>query len=148
MPFGKDIKRLREKSDLSASKIAGILGVKVERFRQWEARDRDPKDERDIAAIEKKFGMPLSKISQLETLPDLVKTPATIDSEEGINILIKNLIELKAGQRVILSILAEVQAPTMQEKTLPTQLLSIYRKMVKDEAVQVGEEIGSELNVK
>ena len=92
--------------------------------------------------------MPLSKISQLETLPDLVKTPATIDSEEGINILIKNLIELKAGQRVILSILAEVQAPTMQEKTLPTQLLSIYRKMVKDEAVQVGEEIGSELNVK
>ncbi len=59
--------------------------------------------------------------------------------KDAAGIILENQIELMATNRVILSILAEIQAP--QQKRLPTELASIYRRMVKDEAEQVRGEL-------
>jgi hypothetical protein len=53
--------------------------------------------------------------------------------------LLENQIEIIATGRVVLSVLAELQAPGL--KRLPTELTSIYRRMVRDEAVQVRDEL-------
>lgn len=141
MAFGKEIKRLRLKAGLSAQKMADILGVGSDRLRQWEKRDSDPKDERDVEIIENKLGVSIKDSKALETLPRFDKTQTdSFSHNHAIEILLESNIESIATGRAILAILSEVQAPLMKDKTLPTQLLSIYQKMVKDLAAQVGEE--------
>lgn len=54
---------------------------------------------------------------------------------------IENQIEIIASVRVIISILAEIQAALPEAKLLPTQLLNIYQKMVRDEAKQFFDEL-------
>lgn len=136
MGFGKELLRLQKKAGWSAERLAKALGVGASKLRKWEERDSEPKPE-DKEIIENKFGISLDEISKLTELPKDLEGSFVKDASA---VIINNQIELIAGQRVILSILAEVQAPQMKEKTLSTQLSDIYRNMVKDVVKQVREE--------
>lgn len=72
------------------------------------------------------------------------KIQGVLDSEGNFikdagGMILENQIELLATNRVILSLFAEIQAPQLNR--LPTELQSIYRRMVKDEAEQVRGEL-------
>lgn len=70
---------------------------------------------------------------------DLQISNTAVQVPDAGTMLLQNQVELMATQRVILSVLAEIQAASAGR--LPTELASIYRRMVKDEAVQVREEL-------
>jgi transcriptional regulator with XRE-family HTH domain len=64
MAVGKDLKRLR--GNLSAQKVADLIGVAVEKYRKWETRDAAPKDADDIRAVESYFGRPMTELKSLD----------------------------------------------------------------------------------
>jgi transcriptional regulator with XRE-family HTH domain len=67
MAFGKEIKRLRDGINLSAQKLADLIGIDAERLRKWEQKDLNPREE-DMARIESYFGMRLDEIMGLQHL--------------------------------------------------------------------------------
>lgn len=69
MAFGTTIKELRTKRKVSVQKIADAIGVDADRWRKWEEKDLNPRDE-DTKKIEAFFGMPLSQIEKLTNLND------------------------------------------------------------------------------
>lgn len=84
-------------------------------------------------------------VADLETkklkASDIKEIEDTKEVQDAGSLMLHNQVEGVALLRVILSILAEIQSPLSKEKMLPTQLLSIYRKMVRDEAEQVRKEL-------
>jgi hypothetical protein len=45
MAFGAEIKKLREDAGISVDKLTALIGVKAGRWRKWEEKDFDPRDE-------------------------------------------------------------------------------------------------------
>lgn len=76
--------------------------------------------------------------SILKKVKGVLESEGTYVHDAGA-MLIENQVEIMATNRVILTILAEIQAP--QQKRLPTELAGIYRRMVKDEAELVRSEL-------
>lgn len=74
MAFGFEIKRLRSKSNISAQKLADLIGIDADRLRKWEEKDFDPRDE-DTVKIEQFFGMSLRDIVNLESIKEFTKVP-------------------------------------------------------------------------
>lgn len=68
MGFGKHIKALREKQNISAQKVAEWMGVDAARLRKWEEKDLNPR-EADTAKIESAFGCTIDKILELDRIP-------------------------------------------------------------------------------
>lgn len=139
MAFGKEIKRIKENQKFTAGKLAQILGVSQDRLTKWMQRDLNPKEE-DVLTIESRLGMTLEEIMKLDRLPVVHKVPNDITFNDAFGITIENQIEVLATGRTILSILAELQAP-LKKGFLPAQLANIYRKMVKDEAELIRDEL-------
>ncbi len=139
MAFGKEIKRIKENQKLTAGRLAQILGVSQDRLTKWMQRDLNPKEE-DVLTIESRLGMTLDEIMKLDRLPSIQKVPNDITFNDALGITIENQIEVLATGRTILSILAELQAP-LKKGFLPTQLANTYRKMVRDEAELIRDEL-------
>lgn len=74
MAFGRHIRLLREKKNISAQKIADYLGVDASRLRKWEEKDLNPRDE-DTKKIELAFGIPMASIMKLKELPEFQTVP-------------------------------------------------------------------------
>lgn len=74
MGFGTELKRLREKTGLSAQKMADLLDVDADRLRKWEQRDLTPRYE-DRQKIEVFFGMDLDAIAKLSAIDKFLKVP-------------------------------------------------------------------------
>lgn len=68
MGFGIEIKRLRNDSNISAKKLADLIGIDSERLRKWESNDFEPRME-DKIKIEKFFGKSLEQIIKLKKIP-------------------------------------------------------------------------------
>lgn len=139
MAFGKEIKRIKENQKLTAGRLAQILGVSQDRLTKWMQKDLNPKED-DVMRIETKIGMTLDEIMKLDRLPSIQKVPNDINFNDALGITIENQIEVLATGRTILSILAELQAP-LKKGFLPTQLANTYRKMVRDEAELIRDEL-------
>jgi phage repressor protein C with HTH and peptisase S24 domain len=65
MGTGKEIRRLRLNSRLSAEKAAKLIGVDADRLRKWEAKDLEPRKD-DADSIEKFFGVSIDKLPELK----------------------------------------------------------------------------------
>lgn len=90
MPAGKEIKRLREEKNVSAEKLAELIGVKPERLRKWESRDVDPR-ELDKIKVEQYFGVTLDELGNLSNF-DFNKGPqkdSGVDSLKALSGLIE-----------------------------------------------------------
>jgi len=74
MAFGLAIKKLREDAGISVDRLTAKIGVSAARWRKWEEKDYDPRDE-DRARIEKFFGMPLNEIGNLDTIVNFLNVP-------------------------------------------------------------------------
>lgn len=81
----------------------------------------------------------ISKNQVSKKLYEKVRLATAIQVRDAGAVIIENQVEIMATQRVILSVLAEIQAP--QAQRLPTELANIYRRMVRDEAEQVQAEL-------
>ena len=68
MSFGKEIKRIRDASGVSASRLADLIGIPADRLRKWESKDFDPRLE-DRQKIEHFFKMEMDNILELERIP-------------------------------------------------------------------------------
>lgn len=77
MAFGMAIKKLREDARISVEKLAGRIGVSADRWRKWEEKDFDPRDE-DQALIESFFGLSLKHIERLSSIKDFLKGPSQL----------------------------------------------------------------------
>ena len=74
MAFGKEIKRIREASGLTASKLVKLIGINsLQRYKGWEQGDYDPKFD-DRILIEKFFKISIDKIVKLDRIPDHLLT--------------------------------------------------------------------------
>jgi transcriptional regulator with XRE-family HTH domain len=69
MAFGKEIKRIREASGITAQSMVALIGIdNLQRYKNWEARDGNPKYE-DRKLIEAFFGIELEDIIKLKKIP-------------------------------------------------------------------------------
>lgn len=89
MPFGTEIRRLREKHNVSAQLLADAVGIDAERLRAWEKKDLTPKSD-DTKKIEDYFGMSLEKLMSQRELP---KVPT---KEEVRHLLTQREIDIKS----------------------------------------------------
>ena len=70
MAFGKEIKRIREASGITASAMVELIGIEsLVRYKAWEQKDNNPKFE-DRKLIETFFGMELEEVMKLKKIPD------------------------------------------------------------------------------
>ena len=74
MAFGKEIKRIREASGITASSMVELIGIdSLVRYKAWEQKDNNPKFE-DRKLIETFFGMDLDEVIKLNKIPDYLLT--------------------------------------------------------------------------
>lgn len=74
MAFGKEIKRIRESSGITASAMVELIGIdSLVRYKAWEQKDNNPKFE-DRKLIETFFGMDLDEVIKLNKIPDYLLT--------------------------------------------------------------------------
>lgn len=138
--FFETIKKLREASPYTQQQMANKLNISIKQYQNYESKTIPPHDK--LHKLNEIFNYDLSKIIYQENVPretNGIEKHFSVKDAGGM--ILENQIEILASTRVLLSILAEIQAPQMKEKALPTQLLSIYRTMVKDEAKQVRNEL-------
>jgi len=65
MSAGSELKRIRgENNNVSVQKIAAKIGVDAERWRKWEAKDLNPREE-DQLKIEKFFGVDIQELNKI-----------------------------------------------------------------------------------
>jgi transcriptional regulator with XRE-family HTH domain len=69
MGIGKELKRIRENSRLTAGQLAALTGVDVDRLRKWEQKDLNPKLE-DARKLEKFFKVGLDKLNTIDKVPE------------------------------------------------------------------------------
>lgn len=69
MGIGKEIKRIRENSHLTAEQLASGAGIDVGRLRKWEQKDMKPRLE-DALKLEKYFGISLDKLNIIQKVPE------------------------------------------------------------------------------
>lgn len=119
MATGKELKRLRGKK--SATEIAALIGVGVDRMRKWEERDVDPSDSGDIAKVESYFGTTLDGLKALKSF-DFVENPSKQDYRDRyINSLEKQVrtledqLSLATGQLRHVLLLTHALAETNQD---------------------------------
>lgn len=116
MAFGKEIKRLREKANLSAQKLADAIGIDADRLRKWEQKDMDPRDE-DTKKIEAYFGMGITEVMLLDALKFQevpMATPDALESElplGGLRVTVKDYVDL-------LTMHSEIMTRLVNEKLL------------------------------
>jgi transcriptional regulator with XRE-family HTH domain len=121
MGFGKQIKRLRLKSKVSAQMLADRLGVKAEKFRKWEQFDREPAA-LDALKIEEAFGLTMAEIMKLIDLPRGIIMPSSMPGAVVYNIgehALMNRVKEKAFARdaalqVVLDELKQLKAYIMK----------------------------------
>jgi len=122
MPFGAAIRKLREESGISVDKLTEMIGVKAARWRKWEEKDFDPRDE-DQARIEAFFGMPLTDIGKLSDIRRFLKVPNRLNAKpDKSNAAIE---ELTPGQ--ILSMLAKANSNYAESLKVQVQILRDIR---------------------
>lgn len=101
MAFGKELKRLREASGLSAQQLADDLKLSAHKLRKWEERDIDPKPA-DRKRIEDAYKMTLEELVKLRKLPkveivelNMLNDPGQkyISKDEFINVLMERIKE-------------------------------------------------------
>jgi hypothetical protein len=84
MAFGFAIKKLREDAKISVGKLTGKIGVSAARWRKWEEKDFDPRDE-DKRKIEEFFGKKLIEIEKMESIEEFLKVPHHGGVEDDMN---------------------------------------------------------------
>lgn len=84
MGFGAELKRLREGVNISANKLAKLIGVDAERLRKWEQKDMSPRDE-DTALIEKFFGVAIQDVGKLSSLKEFLNVPKNAPPQMDYN---------------------------------------------------------------
>jgi transcriptional regulator with XRE-family HTH domain len=101
MAAGKEIKRLR--GNISTQKIAGLIGIDVERLRKWEQRDVDPKDIKDIKQIEWYFGCKVEDLTKLDNFNFVQKEklPSTPKSLDNIDYQTKYIALLEEQKKIL-----------------------------------------------
>jgi transcriptional regulator with XRE-family HTH domain len=120
MAFGSTIKKLREEANISVEKLAAKIGVNSSRWRKWEEKDFDPRDE-DAALIEEFFGMKLQDISSLSSIREFLKVPdSASDATVDMSALIRN--------KILIGEMKGVVEPT------PMQILDRLAKAFEDQA--------------
>lgn len=82
MAFGKEILRLRKAVNISAEKLAKMIGIRADRLRKWEEKDNDPREE-DTRRIEEFFGMEIQKVMELDSIRKFLKVQKS--NEEVVN---------------------------------------------------------------
>ena len=128
MNLKQAIKMIGTKKGLSRDEIAAKLGYNP----SYLSTAANNPTQNLINAVKEQFK---------EELSGVTIEGGSFETDDAGSVIIENQIEILASSRVTLSILAELQSSLMKDKTLPTQLLGIYRKMVKDEAIQVRDEL-------
>jgi len=123
------IDKIKEIKKISQGKISLLAGYETENYIS-EAKSINNVSENMIKAVRGVYEKAIADPSILE-----LKDQAVISNIPSLTM--ENQIELIATVRVVISILAEIQAALSDGKLLPTQLLNIYQKMVKDETIQV-----------
>lgn len=74
MGFGFSIKKLREEAGISVEKLTQRIGVKADRWRKWEEKDLNPRDE-DQRKIEDFFKLSLQNIAGLTSISKFLNVP-------------------------------------------------------------------------
>ena len=126
MAFGKEIKRIKENQKLTAARVAEILGVSADRLRKWMQKDLNPKED-DVIIMERKLGMSIEEIMNLEKLPLIQKVP---NSDETIYVNDKDLFEF-AGNRVelIAAMRAAIKILTLRNIEMDVKLSELESKV-------------------
>ena len=113
---------MRDGINLSAQKLADLIGIDAERLRKWEQKDLNPRDE-DVARIEQYFGLPLEEIMQLEHLRAASLAPrATTDNTTKA---VRRILEARESRGLTQSAVADQLASTLGQ----TYSLRQYQKM-------------------
>lgn len=84
MPFGAEIKRLREDAKISVDKLAAKIGVNAGRWRKWEEKDLNPRIE-DCTKIEAYFKMDLEQIMKLPSIKKFLIVPHEKTEAQDVN---------------------------------------------------------------
>lgn len=134
--LGDKLREFRTEKKKSQAEMANFIGIGRRSYQEIEKSGIIKKSE-VLLKIQNKTNISAQKNASGET--NGIEKHFSVKDAGGM--ILENQIEILASTRVLLSILAEIQAPQMKEKALPTQLLSIYRTMVKDEAKQVRNEL-------
>lgn len=131
MAFGKEIKRLRKAAGISVEKLAGKIGVNADRWRKWEAKDFDPRDE-DQRKIESFLKIPISEISKLDSIGKFLKVPIL---EEQTKVPPHPIMEeLTPGQ--LIAFLARTNEKFVQTLETQARMLELMQKsMAKEETL-------------
>lgn len=112
MAFGKEIKRLRDDMNLSAQKLADLIGIKADRLRKWEELDLNPRDE-DVEKIESFFKMSINEIVKLTSIKKFIRADHPIQIEKELNSLLSHheerLIRIEAALQVLGEKFAEIK---------------------------------------
>lgn len=127
-----NLKHFRKAKKLTQEAFADKLGIKRTTYADMEKSGN--LSDVEIAKAEKILGIPKGDL-----LKDHGFAPKKVEVEDVAASVLRSNIEIIASQRTILSILAEMNSPGL--KTSSKALSDTYRKMVKDEALQVADEI-------
>jgi len=138
MAFGKEIKRLRDGINLSAQKLADLIGIDAERLRKWEQKDLNPREE-DVARIEQYFGLPLEEIMQLEHLRAGSLAPRT--NTDAVTRAVARIIEARESKGLTQSAVADQLAAALGQ----TYSLRQYQKMEAGEFPKFKKEVVRQL---
>lgn len=135
MGFGFTIKKLREDAGISVEKLTGLIGVKATRWRKWEEKDLNPRDD-DQRRIEDFFKTDIEKVVTLKSIKEFLDVPnyvmRTQKNMEGNSVQAKP-DEIPTGQ--ILTLLA--RAFDKQAETIAIQakwLESIENNMARQDS--------------
>lgn len=126
MAFGSAIKKLREDAGISVDKLTGLIGVKAARWRKWEEKDFDPRDE-DQAAIETFFHLDLEEIGKLKSIKEFVKVKNTSNKDDDalsdmtpgqvIASLLQANKDYAEGFKALAKVMERIEEGMAQEKT-------------------------------
>ncbi|WP_276484844.1 helix-turn-helix domain-containing protein [Paraflavitalea pollutisoli] len=138
MAFGKEIKRLRDSINLSAQKLADLIGIDAERLRKWEQKDLNPREE-DVARIEQFFGITLEEVMQLEHLRAARLIPRT--NTDNLQQAVARITEAREAKGMTQTDVAEQLATSLGQ----TYSLRQYQKMEAGEFPKFKKEIVRQL---
>lgn len=134
MAFGKEIKRLRDSINLSAQKLADLIGIDAERLRKWEQKDLNPREE-DVARIETYFGLPLEGIMNLENLRAAQMVPRL--NTDAVAKAVHRIIEARESKGLTQAAVADKLAAALGQ----TYSLRQYQKMEAGEFPKFKKEV-------
>lgn len=109
MAAGKDLKRIREASNLSAEAFGKMIGVSADRLRKWEQKDFAPRKD-DSDKIEKFFGVSITDLHKIKRVPLVPKLQNILEDDEtnyqrSDSELVKSLRETIESQKKVIAFL-------------------------------------------